>query len=383
MTLCTGMLLQSNLHSNLFFFRQLSAELRNKIHLLQQLIRFRMLLFVRRCMLKVLDNIYSGDNSYLKLEAENWLFHSLLRGDCKRIFDPLLLILLDGKTARIGISHAKILRVQNDENHAADVADAGTTFTVHTIHGNTVLYHAVRSVVAFLPNVTTAQPGNDRDSASRSSSVTPVATPTPTPSMVNGVVDADDGSECPPPYAEYAASVSSFCSESTIAADSDEMAARRALVEFDFDESADEPNEKRKFNTLPKEKSEKKCGSYSSLEIAKRPPNQPLISVSSESIDYSSDTKMARASISDDGLPALTDGCSEFVRSASYSETNIRSKAKDQVDKDRSRSTHQLSRNEDSTTLFLAKAVIEDLITDIVDRVVSDKNSVNFGSVFV
>lgn len=331
-------------------------------------------------MLKVLDNIYSGDNSYLKLEAENWLFHSLLRGDCKRIVDPLLLILLDGKTARIGVSHAKILRVQNEENHAADVADVNTTFTVHTILGNAVLYHVVRNVTAYSPNATTSMPGCDRDSVPRSSSITPVATPTP--SIENGILGVDDGGECPPPYAEYASSVSSFCSESTIAADTNDVTSR-GLVEFDFDESGDsvETNERRKFNTLPKERSEKKCGSYSSLENTKHPLNQPLISVSNESID-AGETKIARTSISDDGLPALTDDCSEFVRSASYSETNIRSRAKDQVDKDRSRSTHQLSRNEDSTTLFLAKAVIEDLITDIVDRVVSDKNSVSIESIF-
>lgn len=322
-------------------------------------------------MLKVLDNVYAGDNSYLRLEAENWLFHSLLRGDCKRIVDPLLLILLDGKTARIGISHAKILRVQNEETHAAD-ADTNTTFTVHTIHGNAVLYHAVRSVTAFSPNVTSV---GERDSVPRSSSITPVATPTPTPSIVENGVLGDDG-EGPPPYVEYAGSVSSFCSESTIAADINDVAGR-ALVDFDFDESGDaspEANERRKFNTLPK--SEKKCASYSSLESAKRTLNQPLISVSDESID-AGDSKMGRTSVSDDGLPALADGCSEIVRSASYSETNIRSRAKEPVDKDRSRSTHQLSRNEDSTTLFLAKAVIEDLITDIVDRVVSDKSSVN------
>ena len=116
-----------------------------------------------------------------------------------------------------------------------------------------------------------------------------------------------------------------------------------------------ETNDRRKYNTLPKEKSEKKGGSYSSLESSIRPLNQPLISVSSESIDNSVDSKIARTSVSDDGLSALTDGCSEFVRSASYSETNIRSKAKDPVDKDRSRSTHQLSRSEESTTLFLAQ----------------------------
>lgn len=52
-------------------------------------------------MLKMLDNLQLPDSSALKVEAQNWLLHSLLRGDIHRLLDPIMMMLLDPATARL------------------------------------------------------------------------------------------------------------------------------------------------------------------------------------------------------------------------------------------------------------------------------------------
>lgn len=99
-----------------------------------------------RCMLKILDSLPRNESDCLRLEAENWLFHSLLQGDCSRIMEPLLLILLDRRTARIGVSYAKIQQhLECDNTQVADLDRNSVIFVVCSIYGSALTYHLLRS----------------------------------------------------------------------------------------------------------------------------------------------------------------------------------------------------------------------------------------------
>lgn len=93
-------------------------------------------------MLKMLDNLQLSDSSALKVEAQNWLLHSLLRGDIHRLLDPLLMMLLDPATARVSVLHVKIQ--QHDENSHLDLTtnDDNTPciYAISSVDGN-VIYH--------------------------------------------------------------------------------------------------------------------------------------------------------------------------------------------------------------------------------------------------
>lgn len=96
-------------------------------------------------MLKVLDVLTLKESNCLKIEAESWLFHSLMRGDCARIVEPLLLILIDRSTARVSISHAKIQQHLQCDNQSVD-ADNSAIFAICSVFGNPVTYHLIQTV---------------------------------------------------------------------------------------------------------------------------------------------------------------------------------------------------------------------------------------------
>lgn len=93
-------------------------------------------------MLKMLDNLQLPESSALKVEAQNWLLHSLLRGDIHRLLDPILMMLLDPATARLSVLHVRIQ--QHDEATITDqvnMDDKSTKiYAISSVDGN-VIYH--------------------------------------------------------------------------------------------------------------------------------------------------------------------------------------------------------------------------------------------------
>ncbi|XP_012258853.2 protein dopey-1 homolog isoform X2 [Athalia rosae] len=103
-----------------------------------------------KSLLKMLDNLQLADNSPLKLHAQSWLLHSLLRGDISRIVDPVLTMLLDPSTCRmsvlhVSIQHSNTVLTKNDvveERSEAqdDFEGAAKIYAISSVDGN-VIYH--------------------------------------------------------------------------------------------------------------------------------------------------------------------------------------------------------------------------------------------------
>jgi len=102
-------------------------------------------------MLKTLDNLELGERNAIKVEAEGWLLHSLLRGDIGRLIDPLILLLLDPCTSRLSVLHAKVSPTLNNEtmmtpHDYSEVSTASVTdpsakiYAISSVDGN-VMYH--------------------------------------------------------------------------------------------------------------------------------------------------------------------------------------------------------------------------------------------------
>ncbi|XP_077281487.1 protein DOP1 homolog isoform X1 [Temnothorax americanus] len=106
-------------------------------------------------LLKILDNLQLADNSPLKLQAQSWLLHSLMRGDISRVIDPLLTILLDPSTCRmsvlhVSIQHSNTVLTKNDPvEEKSEVQDdtegAAKIYAISSVDGN-VIYHVSDSV---------------------------------------------------------------------------------------------------------------------------------------------------------------------------------------------------------------------------------------------
>jgi hypothetical protein len=77
----------------------------------------------------MLENL-SSDSSVLKSCAEGWLVHSLHQGDIARLFDPILLILLDPGNARTSLNRylESVVREEREDadDKKTDGADGGT-----------------------------------------------------------------------------------------------------------------------------------------------------------------------------------------------------------------------------------------------------------------
>lgn len=95
-------------------------------------------------MLKTLDNLELGERNAIKVEAEGWLLHSLLRGDIGRLIDPLILLLLDPCTSRLSVLHAKVSPTQNNESHEYSETSpsdpSAKIYAISSVDGN-VMYH--------------------------------------------------------------------------------------------------------------------------------------------------------------------------------------------------------------------------------------------------
>lgn len=95
-------------------------------------------------MLKTLDNLELGERNAMKVEAEGWLLHSLLRGDIGRLIDPLMLLLLDPNTSRLSVLHAKVSPTQNNETHEYSESSSNDPsakiYAISSVDGN-VMYH--------------------------------------------------------------------------------------------------------------------------------------------------------------------------------------------------------------------------------------------------
>lgn len=103
----------------------------------------------------MLDNLQLADNSPLKLLAQSWLLHSLMRGDISRVIDPLLTILLDPSTCRmsvlhVSIQHSNTVLTKNDPvEEKSEVQDdtegAAKIYAISSVDGN-VIYHVSDNV---------------------------------------------------------------------------------------------------------------------------------------------------------------------------------------------------------------------------------------------
>ena len=97
-------------------------------------------------MLKVLDNIQNVENVDLRLLAETFLTHSLLRDDIVRILNPILLKLLSPSTVRISIQNINIqdtdfqINLEQPDSQKIDDAQARKVYAVSNVNGN-VMYH--------------------------------------------------------------------------------------------------------------------------------------------------------------------------------------------------------------------------------------------------
>uniref|UniRef100_A0ABM0MUJ4 Protein dopey-1-like n=1 Tax=Saccoglossus kowalevskii TaxID=10224 RepID=A0ABM0MUJ4_SACKO len=134
MTVCEDVIGRSLVHED----KAVSIEGHVKFSLLWHLIRGRILTTSAsgkartfdRCMLNVLDRLYDAD-SITKSVVSAWLNHAIERGDVARILEPMLLVLLHPKTARVSVQFLKLnstdalhaqLRIQSQEERAKDNA---------------------------------------------------------------------------------------------------------------------------------------------------------------------------------------------------------------------------------------------------------------------
>ncbi|XP_070567212.1 protein DOP1A-like [Ptychodera flava] len=134
MNICEDVIGRSLLHED----KAVSIEGHVKFALLWHLIRGRILSVspstiprtFDRSMLNVLDHLYDTD-SITKAVVTTWLTHAIERGDIARILEPMLLILLHPKTARVSVQFLRLnstdalqaqLHIQNEEERAKDDA---------------------------------------------------------------------------------------------------------------------------------------------------------------------------------------------------------------------------------------------------------------------
>ncbi|XP_046393858.1 protein dopey-1 homolog isoform X2 [Ischnura elegans] len=107
-----------------------------------------------RALLRCLDALALLPASPARLRTEAWLLHSLLRGDASRILEPLLLMLLEPSTARIGVLHVKLQGSDQDlsplsslgsicknaKNLSSEETVESKIYAVSSVDGN-VKYH--------------------------------------------------------------------------------------------------------------------------------------------------------------------------------------------------------------------------------------------------
>ncbi|KAJ1521187.1 hypothetical protein ONE63_002877 [Megalurothrips usitatus] len=103
-----------------------------------------------KSLLRMLDNLALPDSSPLKLAAQSWLLHTLLRGDIPRLLDPLLLPLLAPTTARVSVLRVSIQHRSTVLPTEADKAES-RIYAISSEDGN-VIYHVspVQSSAAIL-----------------------------------------------------------------------------------------------------------------------------------------------------------------------------------------------------------------------------------------
>lgn len=93
-----------------------------------------------RSMLRMLDNLKLPESDCLKVEAQNWLFHSLIRNDLSRILDPIFYMLLDSSTARLSVLHIRAKTTDDITPNTPGPDDHKNVYAVSSVNGNLV-YH--------------------------------------------------------------------------------------------------------------------------------------------------------------------------------------------------------------------------------------------------
>ncbi|XP_044736097.1 protein dopey-1 homolog isoform X1 [Chrysoperla carnea] len=96
-----------------------------------------------KCLLKIIDNLQNTENISLKLFAENFVLHSLLRNDVSRLISPLFVMLLSPNTARISVLHANIEKsnhITNDDVQKFEDRSLKKIYAISSVDGH-VMYH--------------------------------------------------------------------------------------------------------------------------------------------------------------------------------------------------------------------------------------------------
>lgn len=91
-----------------------------------------------RCLLKMLDQLQQSESCPLRLQAQTWLLHSLVRGDVARLIDPLLLMLLDPATARVSVLHVSVKERDRPQNLSS--TDVPRVYAISSTDGH-IIYH--------------------------------------------------------------------------------------------------------------------------------------------------------------------------------------------------------------------------------------------------
>ncbi|XP_065218037.1 protein dopey-2 isoform X2 [Planococcus citri] len=306
-----------------------------------------------KCMLKILDVLPIKESNCLKIEAESWLFHSLMRGDCARIVEPLLLILIERNTARVSISHAKIQQHLQSDNQSLD-SENSAIFAICSTFGNPVTYHLIQNILPsnaiqdtnfnVINNQPTKNDSIDDISIKSSKSVNAENVPCreyvkKLPFLQNISVFIDRGS------IDDAAEVSQTVSEF------DSMEDRERSISA----SEGSKDSLQRFNTLPLIKD--KLGSMDTIKCNTGTGEMK------KSRSFVSDNGFSKENIDDDSKNG------ELVRSLSFS-------GRDNTNTNSNKNTSfAFLSNGKTEGINIAKAVIEDVLTEIVDNVVGGKKS--------
>lgn len=316
-------------------------------------------------MLKMLDNLKLPESDCLKMEAQEWLLHSLMRGDVHRILDPILYILLDPSTARLSVLH---IRIKHEDakpiENTASKEELKNVCAISSVDG-TVIYHIdqkkeiiarkkdkqVTAVTAITGQVTdlnqkyVTEKHNDEEHAE----------------------DAHQNTE-KEMHQNISLYINPFTSESTeINTDFDEYFEEVDSLVLDKSQKDDTFESKgvlrnRSFPALQKELNKKSFAINEALKIS----SVDLLNLSDTlftkvSEGESLSTRLNRGSFSSDGLstiPCLDN--SELVRSWSFPGKDL-----DSSDLEESTVAEEYfnSGKEDTMT------VVEDILSDLLDRV--------------
>ncbi|UYV67369.1 DOPEY1 [Cordylochernes scorpioides] len=104
-----------------------------------------------RCLFFMLDKL-SQDTGSQKIVSQDWLNHSIQRGDLARILEPILLLLLHPDTSRISVQHINVHCPQKSEPSDTEAK----IYAISSVSGN-VIYHVSDDISSSRPYTTSPE----------------------------------------------------------------------------------------------------------------------------------------------------------------------------------------------------------------------------------